>query len=169
MKYTIGDLHEVSLFVQSCSITKDMLDELKHANYNELKKVFENVRHRLCKHLGFGRKILRKRLGLGLFVVEDHYLYHKPLKLGDHIFFIAKVKVGRAPEVIIELRAIRICIEDPSKPGTSIPCEIELTDTITYRHVLTRLKTGKPTRIPEPMIRSIESFTALMKELNSCG
>ncbi len=144
------------LFVYGRSITSDMLDELGHANYNELKKVFELVRYRLCRYLGFTRPVLRKKLGLGLFMKHDSYEYLQPLKLNEWITFIPNIVVDGPAQITITLKVLRHRAakgdsDDNAGVGT-------LSNTVIYRMIMVNLKTGKPTRIPKPILRSIERW-----------
>jgi acyl-CoA thioesterase FadM len=135
-------------FVYQVSITKDLLDELGHANYNKLKDVFETARHRLCKFLGFGRKTLRTRLNMGLVMIKDSYEYYKPLKEGDVIFFLPKIVVISATRVTISLRVCRL------REGQ---CP-ELTNEATYEMAMVDLCKDRPARFPKGIVRSVDRF-----------
>ena len=139
---------EFQPFVFGHSVTQDLLDELGHANYNALKGVLENARHRLCKHLGFGRKTLREKLGLGLFMRRDSYEYHKSLKLNDWMIFIPQIEC-KGVGMTITLKIIKM--DDGG---------ITLVHTAIYEMVMVRLGNEKPTRIPRPILRSIERWKA---------
>lgn len=156
---TNDPIGSTSIFVYQVSITQDMLDELGHANYNELKKVFETVRHRLCKHLGFGRKTLRKKLNVGLVMIEDTYKYHKSLKIGDTIFFLAKIEAISATRLVINLRVCRWC--------TGLLEFAELSNEVSYTMALINLKTEKAVRIPKPIVKEIEKYTTTMERLST--
>ena len=142
---------EYSPFVFATGITSNLIDELGHANYNSLKEVFEIARHRLCKHLGFGRKVLREHLQLGLFMSSDSYEYRQVLKLHDLIFFIPKIVVDSPARIIITFRVLRLYCKERGD-------EMTLTNSATYHMVMVNLKTQKPTRIPKSIIRSIERW-----------
>ncbi len=94
-------MKEYVMYVYGFTVTRGMLDELGHANYNKIKEHLEIARHRLCKFLGFGRKTLRKRLGLGLFMLQDAYKYHEQLKEGDVLFTLAQIAIdGRTSRIL---------------------------------------------------------------------
>ncbi len=140
-----------NVFVYSRGITKDMLDELGHANYNEQKKIFEVVRFRFCHYLGFRRSVLQKMLGLAFVMREDKYEYLRQLKLGDNISFLINIEVDGPAQVTITLKGLRHRISDEDIIGN-------LATTATYKMVMVNLKTEKPTRIPKPILRSIERW-----------
>ncbi len=142
-------MRNVSMFVHQVTITRDLLDELGHANYNALKSVFETARHRLCKHLGFGRKNLRVRLGIGFVMLRDSYEYHKALKEGDVISVIPQISIVGATKLTIKLAILR------QNKDSSVP---ELTDEATHEMAMIDLKRERPIRIPKPILRSVEHF-----------
>ena len=146
------------IFVHSVSVTKDLLDELGHANYNALKKVFEDGRLRLCRHLGFSRKQLRKHLGLGLFMVKDTYEYHHALKLGDVISLQFDVE-AKGASMIITLKVLRVCHAD------SELFAFATTNTVIYEMVMVNLKKEKPVRIPKPILESIARWKEMKRVL----
>lgn len=151
----------ITLFVHQVGITREHLDELGHANYNKLKDIFESARHRLFKYLGFGRKTLRQKLGVGFVMKEDSYIYHKPLVEGDVIFFIAKIEVVGPARLIVKLRVCRLLmIKDPTQ-------FIDLTNEATYQMVLINLKTGKVLRIPKQIQKQIKDYTEVMTRLST--
>ncbi len=135
------------IFTYSCGISKDMLDELGHANYNELKKVFERVRFDLCHYLGFRRSTLMRYLGLGLFMKQDNYEYLLSLKQGDNISFMVNIEVEGPAEIKITLKVLRLRPEDGLVGAVS--------NIAIYKMIMVNLKTEKPTRIPKGVLRSI--------------
>ena len=157
----IDSRKEYSLPTYGFGITRDLLDELGHANYNALKKHLETARHRLCKHLGFGRKNLRKHLNLGLFMVGDSYEYLLPLRENDYVATIHEISIEGKTKLHIELRLVRLSSE--AKGGEGF--EMRLTNVAHYHMVMVNLKNGRPVRIPSSIVRSIELFQREQSEI----
>ncbi len=149
------------IFGHMFTVTADMLDELGHANYNALKEPFENARHRLLKFLGFGRKTLRQRLQIGLFMKSDAYTYAAQLKNGDLVMTLPFVRVKGAATIEVELRFVKIHDHEMNAGGMT------LTNTAVYTMVMAQLKSGRPTRLPKELVKAIADYTAFQKEYYS--
>ena len=152
-------MKEYFMYVYSFTITRDLLDELGHANYNKLKDHLEIARHRLCKFLGFGRKTLRKQLHLGLFMLQDTYKYHKQLREGDVAFTLAQIAIEGRTGMTINLKLIR------SYDATKKCDAMEITNEVEYKMVLVNLQGGRPVRICKEIVRVVEQFNRQQSEL----
>jgi acyl-CoA thioesterase FadM len=141
----------------SFTISREQLDELGHANFNELKKLFEFVRHRFCKDLKFGRTSLRLNRGIGFFMIEDSYKYLKELKAGDTVFFIINPLIEGKTRLTITLKVVRV--------GGQVQGSTELTNEVNYRMVMMDLKTRHPVPIPREIIDSIAQFNIVQSQL----
>lgn len=138
-------------------IAKGDVDELGHANYNKLKRLFEEMRMYSCTRLGFGRRRLRLKHGIGLFMLEDRYQYLRELFVGDQLNFAVTFSVESRTRLAISLYVFRTTTD---RSGISTMERVALVD---YRMAMMSLKTRRPVEIS----REIHENLALFANINA--
>ncbi len=121
-------------------IKKEHQDVYEHLNNSYYAFYFEKARKAILEKIGFDDKKFKER-GIGFFVTSSFYQYKRQLK-NDYVKIDSEVRRNKAKIIVYSTMY--------SREEEKATAKIE--------HFFVNLKTGKPIKIPEEILRNLETL-----------